>query len=135
MTAQFFPSDYSLLLCVTGTVAAMMLVQLLIADVAGLRAGKKAGSTVETDHSSFLFRATRAIGNTNESVAIFMLTALFCVGVGAAPDVTNLAACGYLFGRLGHMLFYYLNIGKLRSIAFGFSIVSLVVMLGAGFVA
>ena len=116
-----------------GLMALLTLVQLLVADFVGIAKGHRPGATVEHDHSDFLFRATRAIGNTNESIAIFMLAFAFALMSGANQFWVN-AFCGvYVAGRLGHMLAYYADLRLMRSIFFGIALMALVAMLITGF--
>ncbi len=112
--------------------AALLFVQIVVADVAGIRASHKPGTPVEADPRSFLFRAVRAHANTNESVAIFILLAVFGVLAMVAPGPLNILSWVYVAARLGHMAFYYAGIALLRSIAFGISLLALLGMLVLG---
>lgn len=67
---------YSMTIAALGSVAVLMLCQLLIADVVGLRTKHVPGSQVPTDHDNLLFRASRVVANTNESIAIFILAVI-----------------------------------------------------------
>ncbi len=120
---------YTLTTAAIGAVAALFLVQLVIADIAGLRRRHPPGTPVTADPDDFLFRATRAHANTNESVAAFVLTCLFGVFSGAAPVLFGAFAWLYVAGRAGHMLCYYFDWRMPRSIMFGLALVALVVML------
>ena len=66
-------SSYTYTVYAIGSLAFLMLVQLLIADVVGIASKHIPGSLVPSDHSSFLFRSSRVVANTNESIAIFIL--------------------------------------------------------------
>ena len=116
-----------------GIAAAMFLIQLIVADVVALRQGHTPGHPVEADHASLIFRASRAIANSNESVAIFVLAVLFSIFLGGSASWTNLGATVYVAGRAGHMLFYYANASLLRSVSFAVSLVGIVIILAAGF--
>ncbi|WP_299775732.1 MAPEG family protein [uncultured Pseudoteredinibacter sp.] len=124
---------YSMTVLVMGLMAALSFAQLLILDVAGLKGRHKPGHPIEVDQSSFLFRAFRSHANTNESVAIFILLAMFGIFSAASPNWLNNSAALYLLGRLLHMLFYYSNYSLARSVAFGLSLFGLAGMLIAGF--
>ena len=115
-----------------GAAGVLLLLQLLVADVAGIRAGHVPGAPVDADHGRFLFRAVRAHANTNESLAAFALIGLFGVAAGASPAWLGGAAWVYVGARLGHMLCYYVNWRLARSIAFGIGVAALLAMFAAG---
>ena len=75
-----------------GAVATLMLVQLLVIDLIGIRHKHEPGMPVSPDHSDFLFRATRALGNTNESISIYIILVIFCILSGASPPATATAS-------------------------------------------
>lgn len=108
-----------------GAAGALLLVQLLIADLAGIKARHKPGTPIPVDVSTFLFRAARAHANTNESISAFGLFAVTGILSGAAPFWLNGFAWGYVVCRIGHMGFYYANQSLLRSTVFGISLVAL----------
>jgi uncharacterized MAPEG superfamily protein len=118
-----------------GATAGLLLVQILVADVAGIRARHEPGTPIAADHASFLFRASRAHANTNESVAGFTLLAVFGIFAGAAPSWLAALAWTYVAGRAGHMLCYYLDQRVARSACFVVSLLALVGMLVVGVVA
>jgi uncharacterized MAPEG superfamily protein len=115
-----------------GAVGALLLAQIVVADVAGIRAHHPPGMPVEADPKNFLFRAVRAHANTNESIAAFVLLALFGIFVGASASALNALAWVYAIGRAGHMAFYYAGIGLARSVSFGIAMLALVGMLVVG---
>lgn len=49
-----------------------LFLQLVVVDVIGLKTKHVPGHPVAADHSNALFRASRALSNTNKSVAIFI---------------------------------------------------------------
>ena len=108
-----------------GATGFLMLIQLLVADLAGVKSHHKPGTPVAPDTESFFFRATRSHANTNESVAIFVLLAVSGLFSSAAPEWLNVAAWVYVTARTVHMLSYYANRARLRSVAFGVSLVAL----------
>ena len=108
-----------------GATGFLMLIQLVVADLAGVKSNHKPGTPVAPDTDSFFFRATRSHANTNESVAIFVLLAVSGMFSSAAPQWLNILAWVYVTSRTVHMLCYYANRGMFRSIAFGFSVASL----------
>lgn len=130
LTAMQF-GDYQYTLVALGLVGVLMIVQALVADLVGMRAGHKPGHPVKSDHGDFHFRATRALANTNETVAIFLSLALAGMLLGANPGWLNAGANIYLLGRAGHMAMYYANQQMPRSAAFTVGVVGQVVMAGA----
>ncbi len=122
-----FIASYSLTVYALGLAGLLLLVQLLVADIAGIRAAHKPGHPIAAD-GGFLFRATRAHANTNESIAAFALLALAGMHSAAHPQWLNGLALVYLLCRVAHMGFYYGNLMLPRSIAFGFSALSLLGM-------
>ena len=115
-----------------GTMTLLLLVQLVIADITGITWKHTPGTSVAEDHGNLLFRAVRTVANTNESIAIFICALLFCVLSGASPDYTAYGAWAFVTFRLIYAICYYSNLQTPRSIAFGFSLLSLVALLITG---
>ena len=105
----------------------LLLVQLLVADVAGLVKGHVPGSALTTSHESFHFRSTRAFANTNESLLAFVLLAACGIAFEASVYWVNTLSLAYVGSRVAHMLLYWLGFGPLRSVAF---VVCLAAMIG-----
>ena len=118
-----------------GSTGGLLLVQLLVLDVAGLKARHRPGTPVEPDHGNFLFRASRAHGNTNESIAAFILLGLFGVLSAAPAGWLNTLSWVYVLARIAHMLCYYANVQLLRSLSFGVGLAALLGMLVVGVLA
>ncbi|MEN8720122.1 MAG: MAPEG family protein [Oceanococcaceae bacterium] len=133
MPADIF-ADYGFTLVALGLSAGLFLVQLLVADLAGIRAGHKPGNAIPAD-GRFLFRASRAHANLNESFSAFIALVIFGVAIGASATGLNAGAGLYLLGRVAHMLCYYAGWHLLRSVAFGVSLLGLFVMLSVGLLA
>lgn len=114
-------------------IAALLLTQLVITDLAAIKARHLPGTPIEANHDNFLFRSARAYANTNETIAAFVLLALFGVLSGASPEWLNIFSWVYVGARVAHMLCYYLNLKLLRSIVFAVSLVALLGMLVVGF--
>lgn len=125
--APYAPTIWAL-----GATGGLVLIQILVADVAGIRAHHPPGTPVAADPGSFLFRAVRAHANTNESVAVFILLALFGVLSMVSVFALNVLSWVYVAGRVGHMVFYYAGVPLLRSVSFGISILALLGMLFLG---
>ncbi|MEZ5570379.1 MAG: MAPEG family protein [Halioglobus sp.] len=115
-----------------GAMAALMLVQLIVADVVGIRSKHSPGSAVPADHANLLFRSTRTVANTNESVAIFVLATLFCIYSSASPSYTAYAAWSFVASRAVYAVCYYGNLQLLRSVTFGIALLCLLALMAIG---
>ncbi len=127
-------SNYSSSVLALGGFGLLYFAQLLILDVAGLRAKHEPGSVIDGGHDDFLFRANRAHANTTESVGILILFALFAILGGADPTWTARALWAYVVARSLHAICYYLNIKALRSVAFALSLAALGSLFGIGII-
>lgn len=116
-----------------GAMALLMFVQTLVADFAGLRARHIPGAAIPADHDNYFFRVSRAAGNTNETIAIFVLGVLFCILGGASAQYTAVAAWAFVAARGLYALCYYFNLRLLRSIMFGAALLSLLALIVIGF--
>ena len=123
---------YSSTIWAMGAMGGLLLVQLIVLDVAGIRAGHKPGMPIEGGHEHFHFRASRAHANTNESIAAFVLLAVFGIFAGASPRLLNGCALLYVAARVAHMAFYYTGIQIMRSLSFLIAFLALIGMLLAG---
>ncbi len=117
-----------------GCMAVLMFIQLIVADVVGIKAKHSPGSAVPSDHDNSLFRASRTMANTNESIAIFILSVLFCIYSNASPVYTAYAAWGFVTARAAYALCYYGNVQLLRSLVFGISLLFLLALLVIGII-
>ena len=115
-----------------GVLAALMLVQVVIADVVGILRRHIPGTPVEPAHSDSLFRVTRTVANTNETVVIFVCALLFCMLTNASPINTAYATWSYVGCRFIYAACYYSNQQTLRSIAFGMSLIALASLIVIG---
>lgn len=115
-----------------GGMALLMLIQILVVDVLGIRAKHVPGTPVDANHDSLLFRASRTVANTNESVAVFLLAVTFCVLAEASALYTVYAAWGFFVSRVLYALCYYSNFKLLRSVVFGVSLFFLFALLAIG---
>lgn len=122
---------YMLTLLCLGAMAGIMLIQILVIDAVGILRKHPPGAPVEVNHGDFLFRATRAHANTNESIAVFILLALFGLLSGARPELFNYSACLYVMARLAYTTCYYLDARLMRSTVFAVSLFGLAGMLVA----
>ena len=116
-----------------GALSVLMLIQLLVADFAGIKAGHTPGVPITGGHDNFLFRAARTVANINESISIFVLAVLFCLLQGASPEATAGFCWLYIGARMVYSLCYYFNIKLFRSIAFVVSLIGVVGLLFIGF--
>lgn len=115
-----------------GALALLMFCQLIIVDLVGIKQKHLPGASIEADHSSFLFRSSRAVANINESIGVFILLVLFCILSGASPQYTSYAAWGYVTARFFYTLCYYFNFQILRSICFSLSLFALLALFLIG---
>lgn len=120
---------YRGLVCSLGVLASLMVIQILVVDFTSIRRKHVPGMPVTEGHDSFLFRAVRAHGNSNESLPTFILIAVFAVAVQANPGWLNALATVFVAGRAGHMLCYYADLQIGRSIAFGIGLLAMIGML------
>jgi len=124
--------NYSSLISAIGAITLIQIIQLVLADIIGIRSKHTPGATVKADHDNLLFRASRVFANTNETISIFILASIFCVLVNASPNVTGIAAWTYVIARVVYAFCYYANFRTIRSIIFGISLLSLIVLYMAG---
>ncbi|BBN83671.1 hypothetical protein PA25_36560 [Pseudoalteromonas sp. A25] len=127
-----FIVPYNITVLVMGLSGLLIWLQLAVVDVAAIMAKHTPGYAIAEDHRSFLFRAHRAFANTNESIGVFILFALFSILSLASPEWLNGFALLYLSGRVAHMLFYYFGQKLLRSTGFAISYIALLGMFGTG---
>lgn len=121
-----FLLPYKMTIWVLGSLGALLLLQLVVLDIA-IRSQKHIpGFTIEANHEHFLFRANRALANSNESLGIFIVFVLFALFSQPIAHWINGFSVVYLFGRIGHMLCYYFNMKILRSIFFVVSLFGLI---------
>jgi uncharacterized MAPEG superfamily protein len=104
----------------------LYLVQALVADVVGIRAGHVPGMPVTSGHGDLLFRATRAQANTNENLPIFLLLSVSAMLLGASVVWTNRLVWAFVLARTAHMLAYYADVRLLRSAMFGVALLALI---------
>lgn len=109
--------------------ATLFIIQLLVVDMASIKAKHVPGTPVLADHANFLFRATRAHANTNESIAAFVLPSIVAIFLSASPTWVNTLSWLYVAGRLGHMFCYYADLRIARSISFAVSLIALISLL------
>lgn len=132
MTLEAAVAAYHSTVLSLGGMGALLLVQLFVVDVAGIRSKHAPGSPIEADPANFLFRAARAHANTNESIAAFVLLTLFAIGMGADPTWTNGASLVFLAARASHMICYWAGLGIARSASFGVAGIALTVLAATG---
>jgi uncharacterized MAPEG superfamily protein len=112
----------------------LMFVQVIIADVVGIRSQHTPGASVPADHSDLFFRVTRTVANTNETIAIFILAVAVCLFSGASPTYTAYAAWTFVIARAAYAVLYYGNLKVMRSVVFAISILALACLLIIGLI-
>ena len=120
-----YASTLAAFVCLGG----IFLLQVLVSDVIAIRAGHVPGTPTAGGHGDLLFRTTRALANTNENLAIFILLSLSAVLLGASATWTNRLAWTFVLARAGHMLAYYADQRALRSAIFTLGVVALLGLL------
>jgi uncharacterized MAPEG superfamily protein len=120
-----YASTLAAFVCLGG----LFLVQVLVSDVVAIRAGHVPGTPIAGGHDDLVFRATRALANTNENLAIFILLSMSAVLLGGSATWTNRFAWTFVLARAGHMLAYYADQRTLRSAIFTLGVVALVGLL------
>ena len=126
-------TTYSSTIFALGATATLALIQLLVADVVGLSRKHTPGTPVLGGHDDALFRVTRTVANTNESIAIFVCAILFCILSSASPAYTAYAAWTYVCARTIYAVCYYSNLQTMRSICFVIVALSLLALILVGF--
>lgn len=116
-----------------GAVAILMLVQLIAADVVGIKNKHIPGAAIPSDHKILLFRASRTVANTNESIGVFIAAFVFAVWSEASPAWVAYSAWGFFTARAIYAVFYYANLQTLRSVSFAFVMLSLLSLVASGF--
>lgn len=124
-------SPYLGLFQATAVLAALVLVQVLVMDVAGMQAKHVPGMPVTAGHGSFHFRAVRAHGNTNENLPLQVLLVVLVLALKVSPDLAVKAAWAFTGARAVHMFSYYFDQRLARSVAFGVGLVAQLALAGA----
>jgi uncharacterized MAPEG superfamily protein len=122
--------SYSGTLAACTVLAALVLIQVLVTDFAGLRARHMPGAPIKADHADFHFRAHRAHANTNENLPVFVLLVLLALLLRVNQPWAAGAAWAFVGARALHMAFYYADLRTARSVAFGMGLIAQLVLLG-----
>ena len=133
MLEQLLP--YQSLLAASAVLAALVMIQVLVADIAAMQVKHVPGMPVTGGHGSFHFRATRAHGNTNENLPVQVLLTVVAVLLAANPRWSAAAAWAFAAARAGHMFFYYFDLRLARSVAFGAGLAAQLALLIVCFMA
>lgn len=107
----------------------MLLVKVLILDYSLLKSQHIPGTTITESHGDFIFRASRVLANFNESFGGFLALSFTSILLQANAPWVNISICSYVFARCIYAYSYYANAQKLRSIAFGISLIALVILV------
>lgn len=130
MTVAVF-APYTSLAAAGFALAILLLAQILVADVAGIRARHVPGTPVTGGHDDFLFRATRTHANTNEVLGLFLLLLVVAIVAGADPRWSAAAAWGFVAARAGYAVCYYADWRTARSVVFGAGLLAQAALLAA----
>jgi uncharacterized MAPEG superfamily protein len=115
---QDFMIPYTSALAACVTLGGLIFIQVLVADVAGMKAKHVPGMPVTEGHASFHFRAVRALANTNETLALFVLLLIAALLLQARPGWVNALVWTFTAARALHMGCYYARWSLARSAAF-----------------
>ena len=115
-----------------GALALLLLIQITVVDIVSLRARHVPGTPVEANHDNLLFRVSRTVANTNESIAAYLVLVLFCIFSGADAAYTGYLSWTYVLGRAAYAVCYYLNLQLPRSACFGVTLLAMVGLLVIG---
>jgi len=126
--------SYQLTIYAMGAMVLLMLVQVLVADIVGIKFKHIPGSAIESNHANLLFRVSRVVDNTNETIAILVLALMFCILSNASPAYTAYSAWCFVVARFFYALCYYGNVQMMRSIFFVVSLLCLGALLLIGVV-
>ncbi len=132
---EILMNSYELTIYSWGALGLLLLVQLLVADIMGIKSRHVPGTPPEPNHADPLFRASRTLANTNESIAIYIVLILFCIFNDADATYTAYLSWAYVVGRAVYALCYYANQPTMRSISFGITLLVLIGLLVTGVVA
>ncbi len=119
-------SHYETSILVLGLSGMLFFIQLLVADITGIKQKHPPGTAIQAGHDSFLFRSNRAFANSNETVGILILFVLFSIFSSANPTWVNGLSLIYFVGRIAHMIFYYADFKLMRSVSFAISTIGLI---------
>lgn len=109
-------------------VGVLAILSILVLDAILIKKRHVPGVPVEGSHSDLAFRASRVIGNLNESIAAFVVLVLAAVWLNASPAWVNGMALLYAVSRWLYAFAYYFNFKRSRSIIFGFAIGALIIL-------
>ncbi|MBO6557086.1 MAG: MAPEG family protein [Pseudomonadales bacterium] len=119
-------SEYETTLLSWAALILLLFIQSLVQDIVGIRAKHIPGAPVEGGHDDLLFRASRTVANTNETIAIYILAVMYCMISGADPEYTGLLSWGFVASRTAYALCYYSNQQTMRSVCFGLSLIAVI---------
>lgn len=76
------------------------------------------GERLPANHASATFRQVRSFENSAENTPVFFAAFLLAVFTGASAELVWWTTMIFLIGRIGHWLFYSLNMPVLRTASF-----------------
>ena len=118
--AEYASSIFALI-----AMAALLLLQIVVNDVAGIKRRKVPGTAVEESHHDFLFRSSRTVANTNDVATVFLMLVVGNILLSANPLFVAIAAWSFVAARSAYTLCYYANWRAIRSISFGVCLLAL----------
>ena len=130
MAADVLLTTYSWATLAVTIMLVLYPIQLIVGDIAQDTLGHTPGTPIRGEMEDFAFRAARVAGNSLENVPFMVMLILMCVALGADTGLTNGLAVAALATRLGHMIGYYTNVGRVRPISWLLGVLVMILLSG-----
>lgn len=130
-----FIAPYASTVFAVGVLAAIQVLQQLVADLVAIRRKHEPGTALPGGHDDLLFRSGRAFANSVENTGVFLLTLAFAVLREADPSWVDRLVWAHVAGRAGHMVCYWLDARLARSLFFTIGLLAVIGLLVVGFAA
>lgn len=128
-------SPYASTILAVGVLAALQVLQQVVADMVAIRRRHEPGTALPGGHDDLLFRSGRAFANSVENTGVFLLVLVFVVLRATDPAWVDRLVWTYVASRAGHMLCYWFDARLARSLFFTLGLLAVVVLLVMGFLA
>ena len=128
-------TPYASTILAVGVLAALQVLQQLVADVVAIRRKHEPGTALPGGHDDLLFRSGRAFANSVENTGLFLLVLAFAVLRETDPAWVDRLVWAYVVSRGGHMVCYWLDVRSIRSLFFTVGLLAVIGLLVMGFLA
>lgn len=128
-------TPYASTIFAVGVLAAVQVLQQLVADFVAIRRKHEPGMPACGGHDDLLFRSSRAFANSVENTGVFLLVLAFAVLRGTDPTWVDRLVWVFVAGRAGHMLCYWFDVRLARSLFFTLGLLAVIGLLALGFLA